>query len=124
MEGVGPARGEVAVHPVAARPEPPVGRLEIEQQRDATALAVELAMVVGGNQQEPHDAGVEAQRAVRVVLEHVGDEVGIAGSTTSSVAARIKAAASSTLLRCGAMMANRPTSAMRFCSRNFSMSTR
>src|SRR4029077_19239529 len=55
-----------------------VARLQIEQQGDTPALAVEFTMLVGRYQYEAAHPGVEAQRTVGIVLEDVGNDVGVA----------------------------------------------
>ena len=46
VQGLRPVRREIAIDPIAARLEAVVARFEIQQQRDAPTLAIELAVVV------------------------------------------------------------------------------
>jgi hypothetical protein len=74
-------------------------------------------MLVGRYRYEADDPDVEAQGTVGIVLEYVGDDVGVAAVEDASIAARINATASRRLPRCAASTVKRPTSAMRFRSR-------
>src|SRR5262249_37575886 len=76
VQGVGPPAGHIAKHPIAAALEALIGGAQIEHQRDAAAAAPELAGVVGGDRMESDHPGMETVRAVRIVLEHVGDKMG------------------------------------------------
>jgi hypothetical protein len=66
------------INPIAARFQAVVARLQIEQQGDTPALAVEFTMLVGRHRYEADAPGVEAQGTVGIVLEYVGDDVGVA----------------------------------------------
>jgi hypothetical protein len=73
VQGGGPVGRQMPINPIAAYFQAVVARLQIEQQGDTPALAVEFAMLVGRYRYEADDAGVEAQGTVGIVLEYVGD---------------------------------------------------
>ncbi len=75
MHGIAPAVGHGAEEPIAARLEALVGGLDVEHQRDAAPLVQQLPDLVRGDGLEADDARVEAEGAVPVGLEHVGDEL-------------------------------------------------
>jgi hypothetical protein len=75
VQSVRPPAGQVAKHPVAAGFEPFVGGAQIEHQGDAAAAALQLTHVVGGDRMKSDHTRVEAIGAMRIILEHVGDEM-------------------------------------------------
>src|SRR5262249_10763335 len=64
--------------PGAARFEGLVRDFNVEQKRDAAALEAEFADLMRRHRPEADNAGVEPERAMRVVLKNIGHELGVA----------------------------------------------
>src|SRR5665213_3550267 len=76
VEGGGQRAVDVTVEPMIAAAETPVGGRQFQHHGDAPALAVQLADIVGRDRMEAEHARVEAERAMGIVLEDIGNQAG------------------------------------------------